>query len=561
MRLAFLDDPARLAAVPRGYGLVAATPAVELAAERSGHSCTRFEDHIDAASVEQDGRQTYDALMAACDALDGVHGLPASAHWHFRALKIVVDGFRTRGLATVNLVADTQATEALLLLRAGSLALDVVGAALPRLGVEVVVDAARGAPIARSAGSSRLRSLAARARRRRRTGSPAVGLVDDLYGMPAIGAELRARGAGVSLFVPRPAPVPGSGIDMNVDELRALFAAGGLDLFDVAEPRLRTVLAEQLPRSAAVYLGARAELANSRPDVLLGSVFASPRAKAVAAAARDAGVPSVVSRHGELGLRHILLSPLQDLDTVDVELCWGSIEQAYVERHALREVQTFVVGSPTVDADEALAPPRTVIRSRLGVGEREQVVLYVPTDVSGDEWVTGNRAPSDSDHVRHQRSVLAALVDTRMTPVLKPHPAPDDGALEAWARDAIPRVRILREERFAELIHLADAVLLDFPSTSLVQALRGSARIYVVEHPLSVWEPGVREHLAEHGVDFVDVAGLSARLRADTELGKLGPLAYPQEAREPLSAAGAGTAAARAAEAVLEVVATTIGGR
>lgn len=560
MRLAFLDDPSRLRAVPRGYGLVAATPAVELAAERAGHSWTRFEDHVDAAALEEDGRQTYDALMAACDAIDRLHGLPASAHWHFRALKIAVDGVRSRGLATANLVSDTQATEALLLLREGSIAFDVLRAALPLLGVDVRVEATSGAASARRVRSSRLRALASQMRRRRATGKPIVGLVDELYAMPAIAGELRARGADVRLFVPRPTGVPAPS-ETGLEELRPLFNLGQLDLFAAAEARLRGVLGRDLPHSAAVFLGAEAEVARLEPDVLFGSVFAAARTKAIAAAARAAGVPVVVLRHGELGLRHILLSPLQDLDAVDLELCWGSFEQAYVERHALRKVRTLVVGSPTVDAEGSLAPLRAEIRSRLDIGEREQVVLYVPTDVSGDEWVTGNRVPSDSDHVRHQRSVLAALVETRMLPVVKLHPAPDDGALEAWARDAIPRVRILREERFAELIHLADAVLLDFPSTSLVQALRGSARIYIVEHPLSVWEPGVREHLADHGVDFVDVADLGAQLRADAEQGKLGPLTYPQKAREPLSASGEGTAAARAAEAALEVAATTIDGR
>lgn len=555
-RLVLVDDPARLTQAPRGHGLVALSPAVELAAERAGASWTRLEEYVDWREVEADGAETYARLLEACDVLDRSLEAPVSTRWHFRALKIVVDGFRLRALAGTELVARTQPREALLLVRRGSLALEALGTVLAQRGVSVRVETAAVEAVETEPHRSRLRGVLPRRRAKRRD-APLVGLVDSLYGIPPVADELRARGADVRFVVPRPAvarrvePIDFAGCE----ELRSLFVLDGVDLFAAAEPRLRALLAEDLRRSTAMFAAARAELERLRPDVLLGSVYAAPGAKAAAAAARELGIPVAVSRHGELGLRDVALAPHQDLDAVDVTLCWGAFEEAFVRRHRPRALDTLVVGAPSIDVDEANAPARAEIRARLEIAERESVVLYVANDVSGDEWVTGYRQPFDSDYVRHQRAILAGLVETRMLPVLRPHPSPDDGALEAWAREAIPRLRVVREHPFPALIHLADAVVLDFPSTSLVQALRGSARIYVIDHPLCRWEPDVREHLAAHDIALVTAAELGAKLRADADLGLIRPTSYPPEAREPFSASGEGTAAQRAAEAILRLAA------
>ena len=47
---------------------------------------------------------------------------------------------------------------------------------------------------------------------------------------------------------------------------------------------------------------------------------------------------------------------------------------------------------------------------------------------------------------------------------------------------------------FGSMIHLADAVVMDTPATSLVQVLQGSARVYVY-NTCYHWEPGILEVL------------------------------------------------------------------
>lgn len=119
--------------------------------------------------------------------------------------------------------------------------------------------------------------------------------------------------------------------------------------------------------------------------------------------------------------------------------------------------------------------------------------------------------------------------------------------LEAWASRRGEPITFIRDVGFAELIHLADELVLDFPSTTLVQALCGSSRITVVRHPVTAWEPGVLEHLAAHGIDAVDPGDLAKAIREP------GVVVRRREALEPLAASGPGTAAERAADAVLRI--------
>lgn len=159
--------------------------------------------------------------------------------------------------------------------------------------------------------------------------------------------------------------------------------------------------------------------------------------------------------------------------------------------------------------------------------------------------------PTDVLNLRAQQAVLSSLAaQERFDVVVKEHPSVLDSHLEDWCEARLPgRVRFLYGPTFARLVHLADAVVVDYPSTSLLQALFGRARILVTDDPISEWEPGVREHLSAYGVLFVPPEAVGDPLPGL----ELREAPYPPEALEPLLAAGPDTAATRAADAVLEI--------
>jgi hypothetical protein len=251
-------------------------------------------------------------------------------------------------------------------------------------------------------------------------------------------------------------------------------------------------------------------------------------------------------------MRDVPIAALVDIDIVDAALCWGEWEARLMRRYSDGRVTTHVVGSPMIEAAAASAPPRERVRARLKIRSDERIVLYVPTALSGNDWYASRRSPIDTVYFDHQVDVVRALLTLDgWRIVIKEHPGIRESPIELWCQRFARRRALVVGGNFGEVIHLADAVLLDIPSTTVPLALFGSAAVYVIDHPVVKWEPGVREHLTAHGVAFLEPGDIAARLRADDPRG---PRTYARESRAPLVADGPGTAASRAAEAIAATV-------
>jgi len=560
MHLVFVDQPSRLSELSVGDVLVATEPEVEIVAAQQGRDYVRLWGHVDPLGLEADAEAGYEPLVRACAAFDSQLGSGASASWHLREIKVVLEGVRSRWLAAESLVAALAPSTATLMLQGGTLAHDVLAHGLPALGLEVrsstVAAPAATVPPVETSRAARLRGwLSWHRRPPRRSGSPLVVCSDTLYGVEPIAAALRARGADVRLLVPPPIRTPPPVLPRaGLDAFAGLFAVGRVDLAPVGLPRIASLLERGLPESAAAYEGALRALERFAPAAVLGSAFEAPRLKAVAAAARMKHVPVVVSRHGEMGARHDPSGAYQDIDAIDIALCWGELEARQVAEYASRPIRTVVVGAPSIETETA--PERALIRAELGFGEAEVLVLYLPVAFDRGAWLANRAAPNESDHLLHQRRILSALASVPgITPVLKTAPTSPGGIVNEWLFAAAPHARVVSGHPYSELVHLADAVVVDFPSTTLVQALRGSARIFIADHRAMIWTTGVREHLTRYGVVFAEPGKLTERLAGELAGGLLeGPHTYPKEAIEPLLASGPGTAAERAVDAILHIV-------
>jgi len=559
-RLAFVDDPARLDELPPGFEPVAVTAAVAAAVD-----ALPLDAEVDSLELEALGEETFERVLALCAAVDRAAGDEVvTARWRLLELKELYDGSLLNALGATRLAAAHGAREALVLCGGGSIAASALPPALGAVGVDVrtlLVPEPRAAPDARR----RRAAPALRPRRAFRRGRPRILLLDEGYAIPDIAAELRRNRADVRLWLP-PFPLAEKAHMVGLDLPAPLFRIAGVDLGPALAERLRRLAVEELAQDAAALRGAEAAIRRDRPDALLASTYAAPAAKAAAVAARRAGVPTVVARHGELPLKTMPLSPYQDLDVVAWALCWGDWEAGFVDRYAPQPVATAVVGSPLVERAAATALPRDAARRELGLRDDEIGVLFVRTSMSGDSWFAGHRTPPDLAHLRHQIEVVSSLSAARGLRTIVKELAVAPGPLEEWAARAGAAASFVRGLGFADLVNGPDAVVLDFPSTTLVQALLGTGRVYVVGHPVTVWEPGVVAHLERFGVRFVAPDEVGARLEADLEAGLLGaPEPFAPEAYEPLSADGPGTAASRAADAVMviasEHAATTISRR
>ena len=224
----------------------------------------------------------------------------------------------------------------------------------------------------------------------------------------------------------------------------------------------------------------------------------------------------------------------EDVDTVDWALAWGRFEAQWTERSSRHGTRAVAVGAPTVEAAVAAAPGRAEIRRRLGIKQDELVVLLVPTNLSGDGWYASTRTPTDGGYFEHLRRILEALLEIPdATVIVKEHPGILDSPIERWLAD---RARVIREPSFPDLIHLADAMVLDTPSTTLVQGIFGSSRIYLTCHPFTRWVPAALEHFERFGLPLGAGPDVARLIEADIAAGRFSePARYSDEAIDPFA--------------------------
>ncbi len=615
-RIAFVEVPGQLPEVPEGYGLVALSPGVELALDREKRAYTRPEDYIAPLADEQWGLENYPRVEALCARLDEIlgkrdeaaaEGQLRPAFWSLFFIKQVFDLFSIRSLELYHLLKLENPERILYFERekpgpdtewlhpresAYAAVLDVLA---PRMAIAGERRAAVPEPppppprkrftFKRLRDSLRYRWKQALRLTRRPVPQEVVCralCLDYGYSLPWILEELEKRRGDFFVWredgvITRGAGAPALRLDPARDlpeeqavellrafasdsRIRELAVVEDIDLWPLLEPRLRTWLRRTVPRIIQDYKNALRVIRELRPDVVLTSMGHAPRQKAIGWAARERGIPPVISRHGEQFMRAYPRFVNGDPETVDWFLCWGRWEEKWLYRYKRREIHPLIVGSPMIEEGARHSPSRARARRKAGLPRRAKIALYVPTLFSGNEFYMGDRQANDSDYFRDGKMILRALLGLEGWRVaVKEHPNQWDSIWESW-RQTLPEARrmtVIRSLRFIDCLHLADLVVLDAPSTTLVQALLGSSYVYIADHPIYQWEPGVLDYFHKHGITVCRVDELAGRLRSDELAGKFNRPADYRECLEPLLYRGkpGGGAAARAASAILDIAA------
>lgn len=563
MRLAFVDGPADARAAPAGATVVAVGARAQVALGRAGVAYLRPETWLPYAGLEDgplDTFATFDALAARLDDLAALDIPAIAAHrlkpgtWDPIYVKALLDLTRLRVLQVASILDAERPSEVISFPGTDSLA-----------RVVPVVARARGIPhrtldpVAPDAPARRRASLRSRIAGRLRRGArtetagrgPAVLCLDTEYSVPAIADALRGMGFATAAHHPvwphAATPLPRAAAAAGSDDVvRTAFVVDGIDVW----PAVEAPLLDLLGRNAAVVANEHARATDAlrmhRPVAVITSMAAVVGQKAACNAARTAGVPVFVARHGELGMRDVELVARQDVASVDAALCWGAWEETWVHEQA-PAVATFVTGAPMIESRVGAPLRRAEARRVLGIDPATPVALYVPTALSYEEWYASHRAADDSTYFAEQMQMVMRLRELGWRVVVKDHPFHRPSALELRL-EGEPGIDVVFAPSHAQLIHLADLTVLDAPSTTLAEALFGSAAIVAVDNPVFRWRPGVREHLIAHGVQFVTADAL------DIRPGDVTPAPYGREAREPIVSVTEEDAAVRAARAVAGVV-------
>lgn len=258
----------------------------------------------------------------------------------------------------------------------------------------------------------------------------------------------------------------------------------GVDLRAVAVPRLDAWWAQGVLPMWRAFACARERLGRQRVSAILTPAVTSPDALATQAAARSLGVPVASYQHG--GFQGYCEYPgldVADLLLADVYLTYGEGVAAYFERRRKRAsralARSVAVGSARLEALQPLTDGRRAqVRRRIAGSPEVPIVLYVPTVFAGYSRQLNQDGYADVPYFELQLRIFEAFgAHPEVCLAYKGFVS----AVRSPVRMALARLcssaRYVMEPRLTELIWAADAVVIDYPSTGLLEAAATRAPI------------------------------------------------------------------------------------
>lgn len=286
---------------------------------------------------------------------------------------------------------------------------------------------------------------------------------------------------------------------INDPETMSLFEYEGISYWPVIRDRISWVfgMASDFPRIRRKVVrvfdtyAAKAILTSTQPDLL---------SHAVAQIARKMEIPVLNWQHGMVFLNGMITQSnhFNDLMTTDVALAYGSeVCKAYQKYTDTFPAAVFPVGSSRLD--NLRLPRQNGNNYKPGYGEKPRV-LYATSNYLQNTWYYGFKPPySDRLFYRDQLAIFdflktmaergRAAVTIKLYPIVS-HPDPP------WSDAEVGKnMRIIKQKpSFENLLFLHDVVLLDLPTTTLLQSIAAGRHVFVLLRHM---------HLPEEGVDLL----------------------------------------------------------
>lgn len=284
------------------------------------------------------------------------------------------------------------------------------------------------------------------------------------------------------------------------------FVFEGVSFLPLIEDRLRWIL-RCVPAAYSALPDKIAGL-KKRYDIraVLATTGTSGMAHAVKQTARHLGVRVITWQHGFVDCQEEVtqFNDFSDLRTSDVAFVYGeAIARGYLRSTFRGNAKVIALGSASFDeigqyaAQNGHGPQVLAGRARL---------LYATTAYYCNHWYFGFPPPwSDCLFYRDQLRIVAALsklVDnSAAAAAVKLHPNPHypEPPWTAPLRDSKKLKVIKSEKSFMDLVSESSAVILDCPSTTLLQALAARKPVFVLTRHWELSEPA-QTTLAERAV-------------------------------------------------------------
>ncbi len=344
----------------------------------------------------------------------------------------------------------------------------------------------------------------------------------------------------------------------NHQGFRRFFIEGRIDFFPLLEPRIRFLFQHLSLTCLLAFNEAKTLIHKKGIKAVIASTLATCAAHSVPCAARRQGIPVVTWQHGAYGTTPHPIVHYCDLISSNVHLVFGTgVTCVFRDAASKYGTQLIPVGSTMLDklTKERSSAECEKIRRQLLLNKK--VIVYVTTNYYQSNLSISTYPPL-SDNLLWL--TLRAIMDTLgqqsdYDVVIKLHPSrfyreqplkryAEHKHLDHWIfiRDEIP---------FDTLLSCADAIICDFPSTTLLQALTTSKPVFVYLGYHNM-EDSAREILERRAICRTNLLDFTEALAIFLTSGVMGTLNL--EDKEFLEMYGISTSDGAASERVTEVL-------
>lgn len=272
--------------------------------------------------------------------------------------------------------------------------------------------------------------------------------------------------------------------------MRVLFTCRAVDFFDLVAPRLRHLFVRIFPALLMLHEWAGQEFARRNVRCLASIYFSRPHTYVLALTAREQGIPVVTMQHSAYGYWHWPIGKYVDGVMSDFRFVGGEGVAHYVkevERSGCKPIPTGLI-------------PLDAIVHRRGqaaqMARRKPHVVYLLASYTKNFTHYSHSRLAVTEYFEINRAILRVLGRfSEVDVTVRPHPAwqfrQNATALQEWAeRQGWRHVHFETRGSTVDAMLNADLIVIDSPSTILVQAVATDRKILLLNRSFPMTETG-----------------------------------------------------------------------
>jgi len=270
---------------------------------------------------------------------------------------------------------------------------------------------------------------------------------------------------------------------------RNLFTWQGIDTYPLLKGRIAFLVKDNVNQVISTYQAASKLFKRQNISAVLTSVKSKAIEHTVCLAAQHRNIPVFNWQHGPVGYYGFHTLEFLDLLTTDIYLAYGNGACQYLDKKA-KKYQTTLKPVGSVSLDTLRRMQKTTHSSnllqRLSKVKKDgkKICLYATCNYFQNTW-SADTEPPPSDLLLYQTqwalvSELVTYSDLYLIFKLHPNPFYRQPPFVGYFQRNNSLLVVSNEYTFTDLLSYSDLIVLDYPTTVLVQAIAANKPVFVV---------------------------------------------------------------------------------